>query len=83
MAQSFSDTIQTENTPSSTDDSGEQKAPIIRLDRALQRISFALENNKRTYRDNPPQTQALVTHLDHLISRVRDTLDEINATGDL
>lgn len=54
---------------------------ITRLDRALQRISFALDK-KQQKRPPAPNTnqQELLANIDALILRVRDVLDQTSAS---
>ncbi len=48
--------------------------PIDRLNRALQRISFALDKSSQAEQRKSVDTQELVANVDVLISRVRDAL---------
>ncbi len=48
--------------------------PIDRLNRALQRISFALDKYRQAEQRKGVDTQELVANVDALISRVRDAL---------
>ncbi|WP_086653007.1 hypothetical protein [Acetobacter malorum] len=48
--------------------------PIDRLNRALQRISFALDKSRQAEQRKSVDTQELVANVDVLISRVRDAL---------
>lgn len=48
--------------------------PIDRLNRALQRISFALDKSRQAEQRKSLDTQELVANVDVLISRVRDAL---------
>ncbi|GBR23613.1 hypothetical protein [Acetobacter orleanensis] len=48
--------------------------PIDRLNRALQRISFALDKSRKAEQRKSGNTQELVANVDALISRVRDAL---------
>ncbi|MCP1241577.1 hypothetical protein GOB86_03770 [Acetobacter lambici] len=54
---------------------------ITRLDRALQRISFALDKQQQK-KQNRPETnqQELLANIDALIMRVRDVLDQTAQT---
>jgi hypothetical protein len=50
---------------------------ITRLDRALQRISFALDKQQQTKRNRPETNrEELLANIDALIMRVRDILDQ-------
>lgn len=55
---------------------------ITRLDRALQRISFALDK-KQQKKPSPPNTtqQELLANIDALILRVRDVLEQTNPSA--
>lgn len=49
---------------------------ITRLDRALQRISFALDKGRQKQSRPDTQQQELLANIDALIMRVRDILDQ-------
>lgn len=50
---------------------------ITRLDRALQRISFALDKKQQKQQAAPnPNQQELLANIDALIMRVRDVLEQ-------
>ncbi|WP_338332763.1 hypothetical protein [Acetobacter sp. LMG 32666] len=54
---------------------------ITRLDRALQRISFALDKQQQKKQTRPETNQQeLLANIDALIMRVRDVLDQTAQT---
>ncbi|MFT8663850.1 hypothetical protein [Acetobacter orientalis] len=80
VAQSLSDTNEPTSMPHGAASPATHQDPIARLDRALQRISFALEKGKQTQQHHALNTQELVANVDALICRVRDTLAQTAGT---
>lgn len=80
MAQSLSDTTEPTSMPHRAAPPAAHTDPIARLDRALQRISFALEKGKQTQQRHTLDTQELAANVDALICRVRDILVQTAGT---
>ncbi|GAB31936.1 hypothetical protein BJI49_12465 [Acetobacter pasteurianus] len=57
--------------------------PIARLDRALQRISFAVEKGLQQQTRTGTEKQELVANVDALLSRVRDALERADKPSPL
>ena len=55
--------------------SAEVESPVVRLDRALQRISFALDKGRQKQGGQSMERQELLANVDALILRVRDALE--------
>lgn len=80
MAQSLSDTNEPTSIPPGANSPAGHPDPIARLDRALQRISFALAKGKQAEQNHAYDTQELVANIDALICRVKDTLTQTAGT---
>lgn len=80
VAQSLPDKNEPADTQAQTTLPAEPEDPIARLDRALQRISFALEKGKHAQQRQNFDAQELAANVDALISRVRDTLAQTAGT---
>ncbi|GBR54116.1 hypothetical protein CSR02_00395 [Acetobacter pomorum] len=57
--------------------------PIARLDRALQRISFAVEKGLQQQTRTGAEKQELVANVDALLARVRDALERADRPSPL
>ncbi|KXV57275.1 hypothetical protein AD948_15200 [Acetobacter senegalensis] len=82
VGQSFSETNEPDSTPVLAEGLREQEDPIVRLDRALQRISFALDKKKQSQERQGLEVQELAANVDALISRVRDALAQTDSPED-
>ncbi|MCI1437244.1 MAG: hypothetical protein LKI03_06515 [Acetobacter indonesiensis] len=80
VGHSFSDT--TEPTSTQAEPPAVQEDLIARLDRALHRISYALEKGKQTQQRQTMDAQELAANVDALISRVRDALTQTDRPED-
>ncbi|MCG4274414.1 hypothetical protein K6W40_13875 [Acetobacter senegalensis] len=82
VGHSFSETNEPDSTPVLAEGPREQEDPIVRLDRALQRISFALDKKKQSQERQGLEVQELAANVDALISRVRDALAQTDSPED-
>lgn len=82
MGHSFSETNEPDSTSALAEVPRDQEDPIVRLDRALQRISFALDKKKQSQERQGLEVQELAANVDALISRVRDALAQTDTPKD-